>query len=90
MNHDPLNQPVEVELKRTLDQLTRLRDETRLQIHLAEMNLTREFTRVEEEIEAATLAMVASTDAPRIAVLERLRAAEDALTRIARAIPGGP
>ena len=89
MDHEPLNQPVETELTRTLDQLTRLRDEVRLQLHLAGMEMTSEFSRAEADIEKAALALAARAEGPRIAALERLRRVEDVLTRIARSIPGG-
>jgi hypothetical protein len=82
------NKPIQAELAKCVDQVTALRDEVRLQVHLAGMDANRAVADVSAELEAIGRTIATASEASRVALLERLRRVEEALADIARTLPG--
>ena len=88
MQPDLSNEPIQVELTKCVDQLRALREEVRLQVHLAGMNTNRTIDDIGKELEAIASEVANAARPARAAFLERLRRVEDKLTDVARSLPG--
>jgi hypothetical protein len=82
------NQPIQLQLTKCLDQLAALREEVRLQAHLAGMDANRVVDEVGRELEAIASEIASAGELARSALFERLRRVEEALANLARSVPG--
>jgi hypothetical protein len=88
MTPDLSNRPIHDELSKCVDQARALRDEVRLQVHLAGMDADRLVDDVGKELESIAASISRAGESSRTAFFERLRKIEDKLTEIARTVPG--
>jgi hypothetical protein len=75
------------ELRRSLEQLTRLRDEARLHLHLASLDAKQEWEKLDPKILALQSAALELGESSKDVVVDLVKSVEDFVDRLVRGRP---